>query len=152
MLFKKKIKIYKRYKTQWRVPRSPEDSSFPRHSSMPRILGSPVSRTQHLLQYHKERLGSVGARDVGTPPDPPVAQISLSQCWFTLVVISIGIPTDPRKGKTHRLSNTTMMLGSQDPRNLVTPGSHDLRGSLTPMNSEKPRITGSQRSIEKAKK
>jgi hypothetical protein len=38
----------------------------------------------------------------------------------------------------------TRVLGFQDPRSLVTPGTQGLRGSLTAKNSDTPRISGSQ--------
>jgi hypothetical protein len=42
----------------------------------------------------------------------------------------------------------TRISGSQDPRNLITPGSQGLRGSLTLRNSNITRISGSQRNLD----
>jgi hypothetical protein len=65
------------------------------------------------------------------------------------------------KGDTmSRWSNMRRILGSQHPRNMVTPGSHGVRGSLTAKNSDThrisasqdPRITGSQRKWDSQRK
>jgi hypothetical protein len=50
-----------------------------------------------------------------------------------------------REFSTPGHSNTPSILGFQNPRSLITPGSQGLRSSLTPRNSGTPRITGSQR-------
>jgi hypothetical protein len=72
-----------------------------------------------------------------------------------LVANLVDSHTAPRGGTTPRQSSTPMVLGSQEPRSLVTPGSQGFRGTLTPRNFDTPRssvsldpgITGSQRKL-----
>jgi hypothetical protein len=70
-----------------------------------------------------------------------VVRIPSGQCWSTLLSNSAA---RSRGGTTSRCSNTPRILGSQDPRSLVTPGSQLLRGSLTAKNCDTPRISTSQ--------
>ena len=85
---------------------------------MPRILGSLVSRTQHLFKENQECLGPAGAQT--QEPHWPVSQVPSGQLWSILVLNSADSPTVPRGGTTSRHSNT------QDPRSLVTSGSQGL--------------------------
>jgi hypothetical protein len=85
-----------------------------------------------------------------------VAQILSSQHCTTLVSNSADNPTALRRGTTSRCSNMLKILGSQDPRSLVTPGSQGISGSLTSKNSDTswisvsqdPGFTGSQRKLD----
>jgi hypothetical protein len=112
---------------------------------MPRILGSGVSRTQHLFQTHQEYLGPGGFRDIGTLPD--------QWLWFLLVCASLAwartLQPVPQHLEEAQIPGALTQPGSQDHR---TPGawSHqDLRvpeaaflpGTLTHAESQDHRIT-----------
>ena len=108
----------------WRkFPRSQEDSPFPRHPSMPRILGSLVSGMQHLFQHNWECLEPTGAGPQEPPLPRPVVWVTSGKLWTTLVWNSAVSSMVPRGGTTSRHSNKPRIVGPQDPRGLVTPGS-----------------------------
>jgi hypothetical protein len=71
-----------------KIPKVPKDSPFPRHPSMPRILGSLVSGMQHLFQHNWECLEPTGA---GTqePPSPPTS--GSSSFWKALDYIGLEL-------------------------------------------------------------
>ena len=75
------------------VSLSPEDSLPHRHPGMPRILGSLVSQTEHLLQQ-----GCLGKAVAQTQETRPTS-ISGS-FWSTLVSNSAERPMVPRGGAT----------------------------------------------------
>ena len=50
-------------------PIPPRVGSTPRFSSMPRIFGSGMSRTQHLFQNHQLKLGPTGSRGAEIQPN-----------------------------------------------------------------------------------
>jgi hypothetical protein len=77
-------------------------------------------------------------------PAQLAAQVSSSLHWSTLGSNSSNNPIIPRGGAKSRRSNMPRILGSRDPRSLVTPGSQGLRGNLTANNSDTPVISGSQ--------
>jgi hypothetical protein len=123
------------------VPQTPEDSPCPKHSSMPRILGSLVSETQHLSQHKWECLGPTGAG-----AQEPCLTSSSCYFWCTLVYLGFEHSRQPHgpKRRYHFQAQDLRIPRSQDPRILVTPGSQGLRGGLTAKNSDTPRISGSQ--------
>jgi hypothetical protein len=61
-----------------------------------------------------------------------------------LVLNTPDSTTVSRGDITSRRCNMPRILGFQDNRSLVKPGSQGLRGSLTAKNSDTPRISGSQ--------
>jgi hypothetical protein len=126
----------------WTVPWSPEDSPLLRHPSMPRILGSLVSRVQHLFQNNCEGLVPAGA---GTQETRPTS--GSGSFWSVLVCLGFEHSRQPhglKKRTTSRCCNMSWILGFQDPRSLDIPGSQGLRGSLTAKDPDTPRISGSQ--------
>ena len=77
----------------------------------------------------------------------PVAQVSCSLGWYpnqALDTNSIASPKTPRWSSTPRCSNMSRITASFDARSLVKPGSQGPRGTLTPSNSDTPRISESQ--------
>ena len=131
-------------RTQRMVPCAPEDSSCHRHPNIPRILGSPVSGTQHLFQNNRHWPMTVEERT-----EEPCLASGLGSFWSVLVYLGFkhsGQPKVPRVGTTSRCCNTPRILRFQDPR-IPGPWSHQdlcLRGSLTAKNSDTPRISDSQ--------
>jgi hypothetical protein len=111
------------------------DSPHCKCPGMPRILGSLVSRTQHLFQKNRGGPVTAGART----QEPCMTSGFISgRCWYTLVSNTPDSPTDPRGDTTSRHCNTPRILGCQDTRSLVTPGYQGLRGSLTANTSDTP--------------
>jgi hypothetical protein len=100
--------------TQLIVPQSPEESPSPapRNPSLPRILGSLVSGTQH----SSSKTGSAWGQKEQWHRNPtlPVAQVPSS--LSTLVSNSMESLTVPRGGTTSRHSNMPRIIGSQNPR------------------------------------
>ena len=76
--------------TQQMAPWSPEDSPYHRHPSMPSILGSLVSGTQHLSQHNWECLEPAGA---GT--QEPHLTSSLGSLWSALVYLGFKHSRQP---------------------------------------------------------
>jgi hypothetical protein len=109
---------------------------------MLRILGSLVSGTQHLFQTNHD--GPVIEEQGHRSPAWPVVQIPFGGCWYTLVSSIADRPMVPRGNTTFRHCNTPSILGFQDIRSLIRPGSQGLRGNLITKNYDTPRISGSQ--------
>ena len=135
--------------TQHTVLWSSEDSLLQRRPSKPRILGSLVSRTQHLYQHHQECLGPAEA---GTQkPCLTLGLVPSSWRWSTLVSNSVDSPMVPRGDTTSRCSNTPRILGSQELSHTRISGSQK-KLECQELHTQKLRITGSwnHRITEKA--
>ena len=93
-----------------KIPKVPKDSPFPRHPSMPRILGSLVSGMQHLLQKTQRVLCQ---QEQGQKkPTPKVARVHSSQhhpCTF-LSVNSAGPSTPKIMGSLKPLYEESMWM------------------------------------------
>jgi hypothetical protein len=106
------------------------------------ILGSLVSGTQHLFQTNCDEPVTAGART-----QEPCLTRDSGSFWSVLVYIGFeqtGQPMVFRGDTIFRHCNMPRILGFQDNRSLITPGSQGLKGSLTDKNSDTPRISGSQ--------
>jgi hypothetical protein len=133
-----------------RESHSPQRTFTPQVPRNTQNLGSLESGTQHLFQQKLECLGPAGAWTRN--PSRLLARVPSGHHPSTSGLKSVEISMVPRGHTTSRFSNTPRILGSQDPRSLVTSVSQGLRGHLTAKNSDthristshEPRITGSQ--------